>query len=57
MDATEPESAVHDENGDDSLDAEESTSALVSVAPTLKRDQHSRNYNAKKGQVIHVPMV
>ena len=48
MDSMEPDFAVHDENGDVGLDIEE---------PTFKRDQHSRSYNAKKRNVIHVPMV
>ena len=53
----EPEFAVQDENGDEGLDAEESSSALVSVVPTLKRNQHSRSYNAKKDKVLNIPMV
>lgn len=48
MDAMESELAVHDENGDEGLDVEKSI---------FKRDQHSRSHNAKKRDVIYVPMV
>lgn len=48
MDSMEPDFAFHDENGDEGLGIEE---------PAFKRDQHSGSYNAKKRNVIHVPMV
>lgn len=53
----EPEFAVHDETGNEGLDAAESALAPVSVTSTFKRDQHSGSYSAKKAKVIDVPMV
>lgn len=57
MDAMEPESGKLDDNENEGLATEESGSAPISVAPTLKRDQYSGSYNAKKAKMIDIPMV
>ena len=57
MNAMGVQSAAHDATGHAGLDARESTSAPVSIAATLIKDQHSSSFNAKKRPATHIPVV
>lgn len=48
--------ATAEADGEVDIGAEESASAAVNVAPTLRRSQH-RSFDAKRKQTIHVPIV
>ena len=47
----------HDRIEEVDLDAGDSASSIVIVISTLEKNPYSSNFNAKKRQTIHVPMV